>query len=181
VISGILGDVRTAALVLTACAACLGACSSSGSPGSGGEDASVDARPDNDATMPGVDAGADASDATSPVKDSGGADAADASYDGAADAFVCGWDGGFESPACSACLATSCCDVTLACEDDPSCLALNACVGQCLEDAGDDAGVSACAQDCSAAQPQSVRDEWKAWNDCIGASCGATSRIGPCY
>jgi hypothetical protein len=164
VISGILGDVRTGALVLAACAACLGACSSTGSPGSGGEDASADARPDNDATLPGVDAGA-----------------ADASYDSAADAFVCGWDGGFESPACSACLAASCCDVTLACEDDPSCLALNACVGQCLEDAGDDAGVSVCAQDCSAAQPQSVRDEWKAWNDCIGASCGANSRIGPCY
>jgi hypothetical protein len=73
--------------------------------------------------------------------------------------------------------------VTEACENDPDCVTLDTCVSQCLEDAGanDDGGISQCAQDCSAAQTQSVRDEWKAWNDCIGTSCGATNRIGPCY
>jgi hypothetical protein len=141
----------------------------------------VDARPDTDATMPGVDAGTDAADATSPPTDSGGTDAADASHDSGSDAFVCSWDGGFESPACSSCLVASCCEPTQACENDPACLALNTCVSQCLDDAGEDSGLSACAQDCSASEPQSVRDEWKAWNDCIGASCGATNRIGPCY
>jgi hypothetical protein len=177
--------VRREAILLLA--AGLGACSSSGNAPTKSADASTDANasPPADAAPPPADAGVDAT-ATQPVD--AGSDATDAGEaadaapeDASADAFVCTWDGPYESPACSACLVANCCFTTEECEDDPDCVALDTCVDDCLETEGGDAGVSTCAQDCDNAEPQSARDEWHAWNACIESQCGANGGAGPCY
>jgi hypothetical protein len=116
-------------------------------------------------------------DAGPPSDDSGEPPDADAT----ADAGGCGWNGNYESPACSTCLRSLCCVQTAACEDDPQCVALDQCVDACLTgDAGGDGGsISTCAQACADSQSQAVRNEWQGLNNCIEFQC-SNSGAGPC-
>jgi hypothetical protein len=162
----------TPLLAVIALAMALCACTTSGTvPGSADASSDATSGPGMDASMPAVDSAVPDSSG-----DAGALDASDADVDAG-----CTWDGSVESPACSSCLKMLCCGVTQACETDPSCVALNACVNGCLTNGGGDAGsVSDCAQACADDQSQATRDEYQTWSACIGDSCGATSGEGPC-
>jgi hypothetical protein len=165
--------VKRFAVVLVAAAAA-SACSSSGSGGSI-RDASTDATgPSKDAASPVDGAPQDSS------ADGSAADAA-ADVEISEEAGGCAWNGSVESPACTSCLRSMCCDVTAACENDPSCVALDSCVNACDADEGGDAGsVPDCDEACADQQTQAVRNEYQAWTQCIDTLCGAGNESGPC-
>jgi hypothetical protein len=170
------GGWRLGACALLASVACACSSGSIATPNAG-EDASVDA------TTPAIDSAAPSADAFVPPVDAGTPSDAPANADAAPEAgtSACSWDGGYESPACSACLRAACCAAAMTCEGDPACVALDQCVSGCLTtDGGGDAGsISTCAQACADARTPAVRSEWQALSNCVEFQCSG-SGAGPC-
>lgn len=72
------------------------------------------------------------------------------------------------APACDACATQHCCGVTNTCARNAECVALDACVTQCI----DLSGGPSCEDACYAAHPEGTAD-FGAANQCIQVSCSS--------
>jgi hypothetical protein len=88
------------------------------------------------------------------------------------------------SPACNSCLSASCCAQDNSCAANPACLAFDACEAKCAEagdasvpleagsDAGLDAGVVACMDECAVTYPVGS-SLLSALDECLETTCAS--------